>query len=147
MGEDPLDRVADHVEQARVGAVLLDPLRRSLEAGQVRVVRGGLAADLEAVVEAARVPVEAKVPVQLLDEEVELLRLRHLDFRMEAEVVVDARRPALEPADDDQVRQLGVAFAAFAPAALAISGVAFARTGAHRLVGGVRGGGGWQRSP
>ena len=84
----------------------MDPLGDPLEAGQVGVVRRGLAADLEAAVEAARVPVEAEVPVQLLDEEVELLRLRHLDLRMQAEVVVDARRAALEAADDDQVRQL-----------------------------------------
>ena len=114
MGEDPLDRVADHVEQPGVGAVLLDPLGGALEAGQVRVVGRGLAADLEAVVEAARVPVEAEVPVQLPGEEVQLLRLRHLDFGMQAEVVVDARRAALEAADDDQVRQLRVAFAAAA---------------------------------
>ena len=104
VAEDPLDRVAHHVEQPGVRAVGADPLGDALVAGQVGVVRGGLAAHLEAVVEAARVPVEAEVPVQLGDEEVELLRLRHLDFRMEAEVVVDARRAALEAADDDQVR-------------------------------------------
>ena len=61
---------------------------------------------------------------------------------MQAEVVVDARRAALEPADDDQVRQLRVAFAAPAQAALAIGRVALAGTRAHRLVGGVAGGGG-----
>ena len=117
----------------------MDPLGDALEAGQVRVVRRGLAADLEAVVEAARVPVEAEVPVQLLDEEVELLRLRHLDFRMQAEVVVDAGRAALEAADDDQVRQLRVAFAAAPEAALAVGRVALAGARAHRLVGGVAG--------
>ena len=56
---------------------------------------------------------------------------------MQAEVVVDAGRPALEPADDDQVRQLRVAFAAAAEAALAVGRVALAGTRAHRLVGGV----------
>ena len=137
--EDPLDRVAHHVEQARVGAVLLDPLGDAVEAGQVRVMGRGLAAHREAVVEAARVPVEAEVPVHLLDEEVELLRLRHLDLGMQAEVVVDARRAALEAADDDQVRHLGVAFAAPPQAALAVGGVALAGAGAHRLVGGIAG--------
>ncbi len=59
---------------------------------------------------------------------------------MQAEVVVDARRAALEAADDDQVRQLRVALAAAAEAAFAIGGVALAGTRAHRLVGGVAGG-------
>ena len=45
------------------------------------------------------VPVGAQRPVQLLDEEVELLRARHRDLGMEVEVVVQARRPALQPAD------------------------------------------------
>ena len=109
------------------------------EVGQVRVVGRGLPANREAVVEAAAVPVEPEVPVELLDEEVELLRLRHLDLGMKAEVVVDAGRPALEPADDDQVRQRGVAAAApgHAPAPLAVGGEALAGAQAHRLVGGI----------
>ena len=45
--EDPLDRVAHHVDQLGVGAVLVDPLRGAVEAGQVRVVGRGLAADGE----------------------------------------------------------------------------------------------------
>jgi hypothetical protein len=100
-------------------------------------VGGGLAADREAVVEAAGVPVQAEVPVQLGDEEVQLLRLRHLDFGMQAEVVVDAGGAALQPADDDQVRQLRVAFAPPPQAALAVGRVALPGTRAHRLVGGI----------
>jgi hypothetical protein len=34
----PLDRVANHVEQAGVGAVVVDPLGDAVEAGQVGVV-------------------------------------------------------------------------------------------------------------
>ena len=70
-------------------------------------------------------------------EEIQLLEPRHRDVGVEIQIVVEARRPALEPADDDQVRQLRVAFAAAAPAALAVGGIALAGTGAHRLVGGV----------
>ena len=51
--------------------------------------------------------------------------------------MVDARRAALEAADDDQVRHRRMRFAAATPGALAIGGVALAGTGAHRLVGGI----------
>ena len=65
---------------------------------------------------------------------------------MQAEVVVDARRAALQPADDDQVGQLGVALAAAPEAAAAVAGEALAGTRAHRLVGGIAGGCGHGRS-
>src|SRR5262249_27398960 len=98
--------------------------------------------NLEAGVETACVPVDSQVPVQLLDEEVELLRLRHLDLRMQAEVVVEAGRPALQPADDDQVRQLGAAFAGAPEAAAAVGVVGPGGPPAHRLGGRMVGGAG-----
>ena len=64
---------------------------------------------------------------------------------MQAEVMVNAGRTALQPPDDDQVGQLRVAFAAAPEATFAICRVALARASAHRLIGGVAGhrGGGW----
>jgi len=53
--------------------------------------------------------------------------------------VVDARRAALQPADDDQVGQPRVALAPPTQAAAAVAGEALAGTRAHRLVGGVMG--------
>ena len=70
-----------------------------------RVVGRGLAADLGARVEVAAVPVDPARPVALGDEEVELLRLRHRDLGMQAQVVVQAARAALLRPDDDQVGQ------------------------------------------
>src|SRR4051794_15323202 len=58
---------------------------------------------------------------------------------MQAEVVVDAGRAALEAANDDQVRQLRLGFAPAPAPALAVGRVALARASAHRLVGGVWG--------
>jgi hypothetical protein len=119
--------------------VLAEALGDSGEARLVRVVRGGLAADGEAIVEAALVPVEAEVPGLLLAEEVELLRLRHLDLRMEAEVVMDAGRAALQPADDDQVghRRVLATAQGHAPVPLAVGCEPLPGPVAHRLVGGV----------
>ena len=105
VGEDPLDRVPHHVDESRVGAVLVDALGHAVEAGAVGVVRRRLAVDLHAVVEAALVPVEPEVPVLLGGEEVEFLRLRHVDVGMAAEVMVDRGRAALEATDDYEVRQ------------------------------------------
>ena len=53
--------------------------------------------------------------------------------------MVDAGRPALEPADDDQVgqRRVAASLARDLAALAAIDRVALAGTGAHRLVGGV----------
>jgi hypothetical protein len=139
VAEDAADRVADHVDELRVGDVLADALGDAGVPRQVRVVGRGLTPDSEPLVEPAPVPVHPEVPVQLLDEEVELLGLRHLDLGMEPEVVVDARRPALQAADDDQVREGGVLCAPprNPAAALAIGGVAIAGARAHRLVGGI----------
>jgi hypothetical protein len=53
---------------------------------------------------------------------------------MVTEVVVDARRAALQAVDDDQVRHRRVALAATAEAAAAIGRLALASACAHRLV-------------
>ena len=109
VGGDPLDRVANDVDEPDVGHDLGDPL------GHAEVLRVGgvvgrrLAAAAGGRVEVARVPLETARVVALGDEEVELLRRRHRDLRMEAQVVVQAARPALLGADDDQVRQREIA--------------------------------------
>jgi hypothetical protein len=53
----------------------VNALGHALEVGEVGVVGGGFAADREAIVEAASIPVQPEIPVELLDEEVELLGL------------------------------------------------------------------------
>ena len=105
VGGDPLERVADHVDQLRVGDHRGHALGDALVLGEGGVVGRGLAADPGVGVEVGLVPVEPARPVALLDEEVELLRLRHRDLGVEAEVVVQDARPALLRPDHDQVRQ------------------------------------------
>ena len=80
-----------------------------------------------------------ELPVELGDEEVELLRPRHRDLGVQVEVVVQARRPALEPADHDQVRQraVGARPAGAGGRAAALGREALARPRDHRVVGGI----------
>ena len=141
VGEDAIDRVADHVDQPRVADQLCHPLGDAGEAGQVCVVRRALAADRGGAVEVARVPLGPQLPVQLGDEVVELLRARHRDLGVQVEVVVKARRPALQPADHDQVRQRPLPLGAPASALelAPLGGEALVRSRDHRLVGGVGG--------
>ena len=137
--EQAVDGVAHHVDQARVDPErLAHALGDSLKARPVRVVGRGLTADGGVRREVAAVPVRAQAPVHVLDEEVELLRARHPDLGMEVQVVVEARGPALEAADHDQVRQRALGAAPpGAPRLLALGGKALVGAGDHRLVGGI----------
>ena len=105
VGGDPLERVADHVDQLRVGDHRGHALGDALVLREGGVVGRGLAADPRLGVEVGLVPVDPARPVALLDEEVELLGLRHRDLGVQAEVVVQDAGPALLRPDHDQVRQ------------------------------------------
>src|SRR5918999_4815495 len=67
---------------------------------------------------------------------------------MEVEVVVQARRPALQAADHDQVRQRASSrrAPAAAPEMSPLGGEALACSADHRLVGGIGGNGAWHRT-
>ena len=102
---DPLQRVAHEIDQPRVREELVHAPRHAVVLRIGGVVRRGLAANARGGVEVAPVPVEPPRPVALGDEEVELLRARHRDLRVQAQVVVKAARPALLGPDHDQVGQ------------------------------------------
>mgnify|MGYP005820810127 CR=1 FL=1 len=120
------------------------PLGNAVEAGPVGVVGRRLAVDLHRAVKAILVPVEPEIPVMLGGEEVQLLRLRHVDVGVKAEVMVDRGGAALEAADDDHVRQGGRLAAATRQATVSVRGEALAGARAHgiisRVVGGLGGG-------
>ena len=105
VGGDPVDRVADHVEELRVGDDRVHALGNPDVLREGRVVGRRLSPHRRASVEVGPVPVEAAREVPLGDEEVELLRLRHRGLGMQAEVVVEAARAALLRPDHDQVGQ------------------------------------------
>lgn len=101
-----LDRIADQVDQPGVRNDLRRALGRTARVRIERVTGRGFAADREAGVEVRLVPIQASPRIGLLPGEVvELLRIRHLDQRVLAQIVVEARRSALHAADDEQVRQ------------------------------------------
>ena len=136
VGEQAVDRVADHVDDSRVGQDGAHPLRDPLEARPVRVVGRGFAAHGRGWIEVRRVPIAAQLPVELGDEEVELLRAGRRHLWMEREVVVKARRPALEAPDHDQVRQRPAPRRA-APHPPAVPREPLVSAGGHSLVGSV----------
>ena len=81
---DPVDRVADDVDQLGVGDGLGHPLGHAEVLRVGGVVGRGLAAAVGGGVEVTGVPLEPAREVALGDEEVELLRVRHRDLGMQA---------------------------------------------------------------
>jgi len=104
VGDDPVDRVADEIDEARVRDQRVDPPR---DVGDIRVARvrdRRFAADRRARVELALVPLPAAAAL-LRNEEIRLLLPRHRDLGMPVEVLVQAGRAALGGADHEEVRE------------------------------------------
>jgi len=95
MGDESLDRVANQVDQLRVGNHADGALRHAAEEWIRGVVMGALAAHGCVVGEPASVPIQAPVPgavgrVGRVDKEVQLLPRRHSDLGMLIEIAVQA---------------------------------------------------------
>ena len=106
VGGDPVDRVADHVDEPRLGDDRVHALGDADVLRVGRVVGRRFAAHLGLRRRnGARYQLEAARVVALGDEEVELLRHRHRDLGVQAQVVVKPAGAALLRPDHDQVRQ------------------------------------------
>src|SRR2546430_14957266 len=76
-GEQAVDRVADHVDDAGVRDDRAHPLGDALEPRPVRVVGRGFAADPRCRIEVRRIPVAAELPVELRDRKSTRLNSSH----------------------------------------------------------------------
>ena len=109
MADRAFDRIAEQVEDARVGGEPGDPLGHPFIVRELGVVGRRLAAvdRVAGVGKQAAVPVFALGPVEPFDEIGGLLPrfARHEDLRVRAEIVVQRRGAALHRSDEKQVGQ------------------------------------------
>src|SRR5205085_588580 len=103
---DPLDRIANDVDQLRAGYSLVDPGRSVSFDRIARIARRRFSPPGSAAIQIPLVLValEPHHPPRAA-EHVGFFRLRHRDLGMLVEVEMQARRAALGGADDEYVRQ------------------------------------------